>query len=334
MKTRIYFSAVLIAALIMGVTSGCKPKPTGVTTIVLADCGWDSQLLHNALAKLVIENAYDGYVVRSSTASTTMNWESIKNNDVDLQVETWHENMPFYTDDVKNGDIVYLGVLVQDSRQGLYVPRYVVEGDPARNIAPAAPGLKRVEDLAKYSNIFPDDEKPSKGRIYGAIPGWVVDGILYKKYLYYGLDANYNYQRLGSEAAIFASLMAAYNLGEPWVGYCYEPTWIAGKLDLLILEDAPYEPDAFEEGKTAFSTQELLNVSSRQFPSKAPELVEFIKKYKTGSALISKALAYLDEKKVSHEEVAIWVLKNNDSLIDEWLPAQNAKKLRDYLAQK
>ena len=216
----------------------------------------------------------------------------------------------------------------------MYVPRYVVEGDPARGIAPMAPDLKNVADLAKYPHVFPDDENPSRGRIFGAIPGWMADGILYKKYQYYELDKNFNYLRMGSEAAMFASLMSAYNLGQAWVGYCYEPTWIAGKLQLIMLKDAPYEPVDFLEGKTAFSTQELLNLCSRQFPAKAPEIMEFLKKYKTGSALISEALAYLDDTKVTHDDAAVWFLKKHDELLDQWLPAGNAKKLRDYLSQK
>ena len=99
MKKRITFSVLLIAALLSGLTTACKPKSAEKITIIAADCGWDSQLLHNALAKLVIEHAYEGYELKSSTASTTMNWESIKNNDVDLQIETWTDNLPTYPED-------------------------------------------------------------------------------------------------------------------------------------------------------------------------------------------------------------------------------------------
>jgi ABC-type proline/glycine betaine transport system substrate-binding protein len=334
MRIRICFSIIILAALLLGVTSACNSKSAGTVTIVATDAGWDSQKVHNALAKLVIEHAYDGYVLTESTASTMMNWESMKNGDVDILIETWHENIAPYPTDIKNGDVINLGVLVQDSKQGIYVPRYVVEGDRSKGIAPMAPNLKKVDDLLKYTNIFPDDEAPNRGRLYGAVPGWMVDEILYKKYQYYGLDKSYNYVRLGSEAALFASLMSAYNLGAPWVGYCYEPTWITGKLDLILLEDAPYEPTAFMEGKTAFSTQELYNTCNRRFPSTAPEIAEFLKKYKTGSALISEALAYLDETKASYDDTAVWFLKSHDNLIDEWLPAANAKKLREYLSKK
>ena len=33
-----------------------------------------------------------------------------------------------------------------------------------------------------YSKLFVDEENPSKGRIYGAIPGWAVDEVMFKKY--------------------------------------------------------------------------------------------------------------------------------------------------------
>lgn len=334
MKRHIKVLTLLIVVLLLGLISACKPKSGQLTRIVLADCGWDSQMFHNALAKLVIENAYEGYTVSSSTASSIMNYESLKKGDVDLQIETWHENLLSFAEDEKNGLIIRLGVLVPDSRQGLYVPRYVVEGDKARSIAPKAPGLKHVKDLLKYPKVFPDDENPSLGRLYGSIPGWAADEILSKKFKYYGLDKCFKYIRLGSESAIFTSLMSAYNLGHPWVGYCYEPTWIAGKLDLILLEDAPYDPKGYAEGKTAFSTQELLNVCSTAFPSKAPDILEFIKKYKTGSKLISDALAHLDETKASHADTAVWFLKKYSNLIDEWLPAPNAGKLKEYLSKR
>lgn len=310
--------------------SGCA-KETSKVTIKATDNGWDSQMLHNEIAKLVVENAFDNYTFEKSTGSSTMNWQALIAGDIDLDIESWTDNVTSYSDDVAKGDIVDVGILVPDSAQGLYVPRYVIEGDAKRGIKAVAPDLKTVKDLEKYANLFPDDEDKSKGRIYGSIPGWMADEILYKKYEYYGLNKMYNYSRLGSESTLFASLSSAYNLGDPWVGYCYEPTWVSGKLDLVLLEDEPYDAVLYTEGKTEFPKQALKIVSSNQFAKKAPDLLEFFKKYKTGSALISKALAHLDETGDTHEVTARWFLKEYDYLIDEWLPAENAKKLRDAL---
>jgi glycine betaine/proline transport system permease protein/glycine betaine/proline transport system substrate-binding protein len=328
---------LVMTLMLFAAASGCASNGNGageVKTITVSDNGWDSQKLHNEIAKLVVEHAYDGYTLAQSTASSTMNWQSMIAGDVDLDIESWTDNVATYPDDLAAGDVADVGVLAPDSAQGFYVPRYVVEGDSERGLAPKAPDLKTVRDLEKYPDIFPDDENPSKGRIYGSIPGWMADEILYKKYEAYGLDEYYNYVRLGSEASLFASLVAAYNLGEPWAGYCYEPTWIAGKLDLIMLDDEPYDEALFYDGLCAFPAQPLKITSSQYFADKAPDLLGFFQKYRTGSQLISGALAYLDETGATHEETAVWLLKENDGLLDEWLPAENAKKLRDYLGTR
>jgi ABC-type proline/glycine betaine transport system substrate-binding protein len=328
MKRAYFLVAAAIVVLFAGVSFGADGK----VTIMASDNGWDSQKFHNAVAEIVVEHAFDGYEFEISTASSTMNWQSMLAGDVDLDIESWTDNVASYPEDLARGDVIDIGVLVPNSSQGIYVPRYVVEGDESRGIAPMAPDLKRVEDLAKYASVFPDEESPGKGRIYGSIPGWMADEILYKKFLFYGLDKEYNYVRLGSEASLFASLVAAHNLGDPWVGYCYEPTWVAGKLALIKLEDAPFDNDLYQDGKCDFPSTKLLIVTSKYFPEKAPGLVPFFKNYHTGSEAVSKALAYLDETKASYFDTAVWYLKANDTVIDEWLPPENAGKLREYLS--
>lgn len=320
----------IVAGMVLGLLGGCSSGKKTVT-VTATDNGWDSQRFHNAVAEVIIEHAFDGYAFELSTASSTMNWQSMLTGEVDVDIESWTDNVASYPEDVAKGDILDIGILVPDSRQGIYVPRYVIEGDPERGIEPMAPGLVRVADLKQYASVFPDDEDPGRGRLYGAMPGWMADEVLYKKYEYYGLDETFNYVRLGSEATQFASIASAYNLGDAWVGYLYEPTWVTGKMDLVLLEDAPYEEAAFLEGKTAFSSQMLKIVCSRQFPEKAPDILEFFKRYETGSALVSSALAYLDETGATHADTAIWFLKEHDELIDRWLSAESAKKLRSYL---
>lgn len=326
--------AVAAIAVVTAMYFFMMPKAEKETVhLVASDNGWDSQRFHNELAKIVLEHAFEGYELSFSTASSAMTWESMKAGDVDLVIECWSDNFPTYEKDKAAGSVVDVGVLLPDSMQGIYVPRYVVEGDPAAGIAPMAPGLRHVRDIKKYPQVFKDDENPGKGRLIGAVPGWLVDEIMYKKFMHYGMNETFVYTRLGSESSIFASLVAAYNLKQPWVGYCYEPTWITGKLDLIRLEDEPYNKAGFDEGKTEFKDQALLIVSNNKFKDKvSPEVYSFFENYRTSSAGVSAALAYLDEKKVTYEELAVWFLKNNDSLIDDWLPANNAAKLRKYLS--
>ena len=328
-KTTFGFLSFLIFLLLAPTVSVATPQK-----IIFTNNQWDSQMFHNEVAKFIVEKGFDGYEVEFSAGSSTLNWQALLNEDVDLDIESWTDNVATYKQDVARKDVLPLGILVPDSAQGFYVPRYMIEGDPERGIKPLTPDLKNVTDLKKYAPLFKDSEDPSKGRLYGAIPGWMIDGVMYKKYEYYKLNEEYNYFRVGSEAVLFASLASAYNLGEPWVGYCYEPTWITGKLDVVLLADAPYDPQLYEQGACEIPKQALRIVCGGHFPKKAPELIDFFRKYQTGSELVAKALAYIQDNRVSHAKTAIWFLKEHDTLLDEWLAPEQARKVRDALAEK
>src|SRR5690554_2025327 len=126
---------LMLAISIAAVLGGCSSnEQSEIKTITVTNNGWDSQMLHNEIAKFIVLNGYDNYDFQVSTGSSTMNWQAIIAGDVDLDIESWTDNVATYPEDVANGDIVDVGVLVPDSAQGLYVPRYVIEGDPERGI--------------------------------------------------------------------------------------------------------------------------------------------------------------------------------------------------------
>ena len=238
-------------------------------------------------------------------------------------MEEWTDNIPSYYPDLKAGLFQELGTNFDDNKQGIYVPRYVIEN--------MAPDLKSVKDLPKYKKLFKDSENPEKGRIYGAIPGWEIDNIMYKKYEAYGLDKDFVYFRPGSDAALSAAFTAAYEKKEPIVGYYWEPTWLLGKYDFILLEDEPYDSEKYFEGKTACPSVKVTIAASNKFKEKAPEIADFLSKYHTSSKLTSEALAHMQETGDNYNATAKWFLKNNDNLIDQWLTADKAAAVRKAL---
>jgi len=322
-------SVMVSVAFTAGVAFGSPVR------IVVTDNGWDSQQFHNHVAKFIVENAFDGFVLEMQTATSTMNWLSMIAGDVDLDIESWTDNVATFEDDVANGDVIPLGILVEDSAQGFFVPRFVIEGSPERGIEPMAPTLREVADLIRYPHVFRDPEEPARGRIYGAPPGWMADEVMHATYRYHGLDESFIYFRVGSEAVLFASLESAYNLGDAWVGYLYAPSWVTGRLDVVMLEAAPFvDLEQLHRGATEFPRQALRIVSSNRFADRAPALVDFFSRYNTGAQRVSEALAFLEETGASHENAAIWFLRNNDSLLDEWLEPEQADRVRTALANR
>ena len=144
--------------------------------IVFADLSWDSAMVHNRIAAFIIENGLEGsYETDFVAGGTVPSVTGLANGDIQVDMESWHSNFKdLYDKFIKSGQIVDLGKNLPDGPQGWYMPRYVVEGDASRGIKAAAPGLKSIDDLINYSELFPDPEDPSKGLIYLGISGWAV----------------------------------------------------------------------------------------------------------------------------------------------------------------
>jgi len=319
-------SAIILVVFIAGAALAAPVR------IRVMDQGWDSQKFHNELARFIVENGFDGYVFDIITGSATLLWQDMLVGEIDLVIEEWTQNIFHYDSHLAGGYIVELGTIAEDSAQGFYVPRFVIEGCPERGIEPMAPTLRTVGDLIRYPHVFRDPERPRRGRIYGAIPGWMIDETMHAKYMYHGLNESFNYFRSGSELVLFASLDAAYNLGEAWVGYLWEPSWPIGKFDMVLLEAAPFDPELYLIGATEIPRQALMTVSSSRFPYRAPGLLDFFARFTTGTARISAVLSHMHDTRSTPREAAIWFLKNNDYLLDEWLEPEQAARVREALA--
>ncbi len=315
-----------------GSQGGGTQEPASAKPIkaVFADADWDSIRFHNAVAMLIGEAAYqiDGEEV---TGTTPITYNALKTGDIQVYMELWTDNLATYREDLEAGAFRELGLNFGDDMQGFYVPRYVIEGDASRGIEPLAPDLKHVKDLKKYSHVFPDPDDPSKGRLYGAISGWSVDEIMRNKFAFYGLNENFNYIDPGSGTTLAASISAACEKGEPIVAYYWEPTWIMGKYDLVLLEDAPYQEELYFEGKCACPAVPVMVGVSNDFYEAAPEFCAFLSNYQTSSALTSEALRYMEETGATEAETAKWFLKQHDELLDQWLPADKAELVRAAL---
>lgn len=329
------FSLIFILLTLMGCSQTTAPannQPAEKPTLVLADAGWDSIQFHNAVVQYILENGY-GYKTDVIAGSTPITFAGLVKGDIDIYTEVWTTNLgDSYSKALENKEVFELGINFDDNAQGLYVPTYLIKGDPARGIKVSAPDLKTIKDLDKYWELFKDPEDPSKGRIYGAIPGWAVDTILAEKVKNYGLDKYYTYFSPGSDTALATSMVKAYESGKPWVGYYWEPTWIMGKMDMTLLTDEPYSDELWNNGyKCEFPAVPVTVCVNKETMDNAPEVVDFLKNYKTSSALTSQALAYMQDKEAKPADAAKWFLQENSDLWSKWVPADIAEKVKKTL---
>jgi glycine betaine/proline transport system substrate-binding protein len=298
-------------------------------TLHIADASWDSIQVHNRIAGFILENGY-GYAMEYIPGNTITLFAGTARGDIDINMEVWVANQREAIDKaLAAGTVMDLGSNFPDSWQGWLVPTYVIKGDAKRGIKPMAPDLKSIKDLPKYWKLFKDQEDPSKGRFYSCIPGWECEKINEKKFKAYGLDKYYNIFLPGSDAALNGSMAAAYKRGKPWFGYYWAPTWVLGKLDMTPIEEPPYSKEAWDKDHGCAYPSVKVNIFvNARFAKKAPEVVAFLKKYETTQAIANKFLAYMQDKKASTSEVALWFLKNYEDLWTTWVPADVAKKVK------
>src|SRR5690625_125630 len=162
-----------------------------IDTIVFADAGWESIRVHNHIAQTIIEEGF-GYDTDVTSGSTATTIQGLRNGDINVYTEVWTDNIKeLYEESIESGDIKKLSVNFDDNDQGLWVPRYVIEGDEERGIEPLAPDLKTVEDLGKYPDVFEDPEDPGRGRIINAPSGWELKDNISEKIEALGLDETF-----------------------------------------------------------------------------------------------------------------------------------------------
>jgi glycine betaine/proline transport system substrate-binding protein len=306
-----------------------KPK------LLLADAGWDSIRIHNGIAAFIIENGY-GYETDFVTGSSPIVIRGLRQGDIDISMESWTDNIKdVYYPGIESGEIVELSVNFDDNAQGLYVPTYLIEGDMERGIEALAPDLKSIKDLPKYWELFKDPDNPNKGRIYGAPPNWVSDEILRTKMETYNLKETYEYFNPGSDTALNTSIVSAYEKGEPWVGYYWDPTWITGKYDLTLLEDQAYDEEKWLDGyRTEFPGVKVTIAVNKDMLGTAPELVEFLKNYQTSTEITSDLLAYMQDNDLDMDKTVNWFFKEYEELWTSWVPKDVEENIREALESK
>ena len=327
-----WVTTVLAAALAVSLLGGCSSGGSQKKELLFANAGWDSIQFHNAVAGFIAETAFGYQKWDNVTGSTPVMHEGLLKGEVDVHMEIWTDNIASYQEDLAANRFREMGINFDAPAGGFYVPRYVIEGDAARGLKALAPDLKTVADLLKYKELFPDDEKAGRSRIYGAIPGWEADTIHYAKYSHHGLDAAFEYFRPGSDAALAAAYTAAYTKGEPIVGYYWEPTWLMGKYDFVRLEEQAYtNKEDYWKGACRGPEMHVTVAVSNKFAEKDPEFCAFLQKYHTTSKMTGEALAYMQETGASHLEAAKWFLQQNDELLEQFLTAEQAQMVRNAL---
>ena len=226
----------------------------------------------------------------------------------------------------KAGDVFSSG-----GNEGWWIPDYT---------AAANPGLKSVNDLKDYSQLFRETGTGDKGRFYGCPPGWGCEIITNN--LFKALDlGNHGYELFspGSGANLKAAIARKVTRKEPIAVYYWGPTAVLGKYNLVRLDMPEYESDKFtcltdpncaNPQVTGWSVGEVA-VAVVSDISKSTGASQFLQKMQFPNSVVNQFLAWGDDNSASSEEVAEYFLQNHEDVWTGWVSADVAAKVKASL---
>lgn len=302
-------------------------------TIKIGQPPWNAAYYIDAVAQVIIEEGF-GYPVEIVDASNPAVLTAMSNHEIDIHMNVWRNAYVPYQEMLEEGKLVQLNILHHDAVNGIYVPEYIIHGDSERNIEAVAPDLKTVKDLAKYADLFPDPDDPSKGVFINAPTDMTANPIFAAKLEAYGLLDYYNITVPGSQSAMEASLEAAYERGEPWVGYSYTPTWVQSKFKMVKLEEDSYDPALYTEEAgyiCDFPPEEVVIAADTGFKEKAPDVFSYLETMTLSGQHVSDMLWYMKKENVDGQAAAIYWMKENTDEWLSWIPEDIGANVKAFL---
>ncbi len=322
------FGGLIVLLAVVAAACGEDEKPT----LKLTEWNWPSQDMLTQVLDDVITNEF-GYTVERVQLSVDATWPAMCTGDADIVTETWFPaRKEQIAEFAAQGCVEQANPVFNQGVQGWFVPRYVIEGDASRGIQAAAPGLRRMDHLNDYWELFRHPEKSGVGEIAGTNAEFVTASENNSRIKGYDLRFEQTNQ---VEGILLARVKAAYDKGDPVLFMMYRPHWIFADLDLVQIEEpAPFTDGCFKEiyagdleddpgYQCGIPTGTTWTIVSTKLQERAPEVYEFLKLFESPVAEVEKALGLINEGKTIQEAATAWQ-EENRSKIDAWVKA--AKK--------
>jgi glycine betaine/proline transport system substrate-binding protein len=234
-KTKSLLAALVVAAGAFALSPAQAAVPESKDPIKLAVNEWTGQHLSTYIYGALLEKM--GYNVEYVTAGAVPQYAAMASGNLTANPENWDNNVgDIYPKAVASGDLVIVGKLGLQTREGWIYPPYMEE---------KCPGLPDWKALFKCPDAFGTPETFPKGRLITYPADWGTrskDFVEANKMPFVPVPG-------GSEGAMIAELKSAVAAKEPVLMMFWAPHWIFAQLDFNWVELPPYEEGCDDDPK-------------------------------------------------------------------------------------
>ncbi len=274
-------------------------------TIRIAINEWTGQHLSATIAGSVLTEM--GMDVEYVTAGAVPQLAGIAEDSINFNPEFWTNNVgDIYDDAVADGDIVVVGDLGLEPREGWFYPPYM------EDLCPGLPAYAALYDCAQAfaaADTFPN----------GRLITYPADWGTRSNDLVAQIGVPFQPVAGGSEGAMIAEMKSAIAAEQPMLMMFWEPHWIHAEVDLNLVEWDRVSADCESTPQTrgdacGFAQAEVVKLVSGNFADTWPDAVGFVEAYTLDNATQNALIAKVDEQGMSVEDaVAEWMGANEDT---------------------
>ena len=231
-KLKIAALAASIVAFVNGVAiAGNVPESSDPIKVIKND--WTGQLFSTEVVGELLKEM--GYNIEYVSAGALPQHPGIAQGNLHLQTEVWTNNVgDLYPNFVDKGEIVVVGDLGLDPKEGWVYPPYMEE---------KFPGLPNYMALSDCQQAFATAATFPNGRVITYPADWGTRS----RDLVASLEMPLEPIPGGSEGAMMAELKSAYAAQDPILMMIWQPHWIFADLDLNFVEWNPVDGECVEE---------------------------------------------------------------------------------------
>lgn len=311
MKNLIKAAAAAAVALVMqGNTAfaGNVPENADPIKVILND--WTGQHVSTKIAGELLKKM--GYNIEYVSAGAVPQHAGLAQGNLHFQAEVWTNNIgDLYPKAVETGDIVVLGDLGLEPREGWVYPPYM------KDKCPGLPSYKALYDCAQ---AFATADTFPKGRLITYPADWGTRS----RDIVTGIGLPYEPVAGGSEGAMMAELKSAYAAQDPILMMIWQPHWIFADLDLNWVEWNPVDGECVEEDQNkdtacGFQQASVEKVVWGGFEKKWPAAFKMLTLYTQTNEEQNAAILAVDNKGRDLDEVVTEWLANNEAKWQGWI---------------